>query len=186
MVCHRSTPNSLTFSGNPFWRLVFRKLHSWPKVTEPSSFRRTRSLFQLSLWVPLGSFKSGVKNQGPRPSAPSVCFYEVSLNMATPIRFLPSMAALVLGGQNLENSICNKDDMAPRALLFNIRPFPEKVPKPSDDTLIQGCNIQGRQTLRFAATKELVTPSARWKWGGLCEEGRTARWEEQSIQPGAH
>lgn len=33
--------------------------------------------------------------------------------MATPIRFLPSMAALVLGGQNLENSICNKDDMTP-------------------------------------------------------------------------
>lgn len=37
-----------------------------PEVTEPSYFQRTRSLFQLSLWLPFRSFKSKVANCGPQ------------------------------------------------------------------------------------------------------------------------
>lgn len=56
----------------------FQNTAKLAKVTELSYFQRTRSLFQLSLWLPFRSFKLGVVNYGPQIT--TICTVPVFIN----------------------------------------------------------------------------------------------------------
>lgn len=65
MVCHRVLLPARPVQECSLETGFQNTIQSCPKVTKPSSFQRTRSLFQ-SLWFPLRSLKSGVANDGLR------------------------------------------------------------------------------------------------------------------------
>lgn len=64
-----------------FLETDFQNSTKLAKVTKPSYIQRTGSLFRWSLWIPVGSFKSGVENYGSRiiDHLTPACFYKQSV-----------------------------------------------------------------------------------------------------------
>lgn len=133
---------------NALWRLVFRIPYSCPKVTKPSCFQRTRSLFQSSLWFPLRSCKSGVANDGLRITVHPLpaCSYEQSVTEHSCTHsLLLSMASSEPAWQSW-GAATEITDPPPKYLIS----FTEQVRDPTlDVSLIKGCNIQRGQTVRL-------------------------------------